>query len=43
MAEVIQTLRDEVRKKRIMVYQYFKDYDRVRNVYCDVTQRPRVL
>ena len=29
MAEVLGQMRDQVRERRLMMYQYFKDYDRV--------------
>ena len=27
--DILMTLADQVRKRRLMMYQYFKDYDRV--------------
>ncbi|CAH1794695.1 unnamed protein product [Owenia fusiformis] len=38
--QVLQTLSDQVRKRRLMMYQYFKDYDRGKN-YTRIVTKPQ--
>ena len=33
VCEVLDEIADKVQKRRIMMYQYFKDFDRVRNLF----------
>ena len=38
--EVLGEIADKVQKRRIMMYQYFKDFDRVNiQIYCCILRR----